>query len=421
MKTVNGKITANKIFIGALAVVIAALLWSLDGTFLRPHLASVSPTLVVFLEHTLGFIILLPFLFIYKSELKNITKKQWGTIFWVALFGGALGTTFFTKALFLTGFVDISVVILLQKFQPIFAILLSAIILRERFPLKFYIYAFCALIGGFFVTFKDPSSINFGSTTTIIAVFSLLAAFSWGSSTTFGKYSLKNINYGLLSALRFGFTIIIMLIPAIKYFSTLSSIESGVWKTLTIIVFTSGAVAMYLYYYGLKKIPASLATLCELAWPFSAIIFDYFFNHNILSATQIVGAIVLVIAVTLATRLNKTKIISGTVLAGNNNGEKVGARTANLDISLAKDIDKGLYSCKVNLDGVFYRGLLYYGFNSLTNRDCLEIHILEFNGDIYGKNITVSTERYLRFPKKFKNVEKLSEQIKKDLAQSFSE
>jgi riboflavin kinase/FMN adenylyltransferase len=53
--------------------------------------------------------------------------------------------------------------------------------------------------------------------------------------------------------------------------------------------------------------------------------------------------------------------------------------------------------------------------------DCLEIHILGFNGDIYGKNITATTERYLRFPKRFESVEKLSEQIKKDLAQSFNE
>ena len=150
-------------------------------------------------------------------------------------------------------------------------------------------------------------------------------------------------------------------------------------------------------------------------------VFDYLFNHNILSGTQIAGAVILVIAVTLATRLNKTKIISGTVLAGHQNSDKTGARTANLDISLAKDLAKGLYSCKVDLDGRSYRGLMYYGFNSLTNEDCLEIHLLEFNGDLYGQNITVSTERYLRFPKKFKSVEKLSEQIKKDLSQSFSE
>ena len=75
MKTVNGRITANKIFIGALAVVVAALLWSLDGIFLRPQLSSISPTLVVFLEHSLGFIILIPFLFIYKSKLKKITAS----------------------------------------------------------------------------------------------------------------------------------------------------------------------------------------------------------------------------------------------------------------------------------------------------------------------------------------------------------
>ena len=411
----------NKVIIGALAVVVAALFWSLDGTFLRPHLASVTPVLVVFLEHSLGLIILLPFLFIYKSELKKITRKQWLTIFWVALFGGALGTTFFTKALFLTGFVDVSVVILLQKFQPIFAILLSAIILRERFPSKFYLYALLALVGGYFVTFKDPASINFGSATIMMVVYSLLASFAWGSSTTFGKYSLKNINYGLLSALRFSFTVLIMFIPAMQYFSTLPSVGANVWKTLLIIVFTSGAAAMYLYYYGLKKIPASLATLCELAWPFSAIFFDYFFNHNFLSASQLLGAALLFVSVTLATRLNKTQVVSGIVLPGYNNGEKIGARTANLDVNLAKDLPKGLYSCKVDLDGIFYRGLLYYGINSLTDKDCLEIHILDFNGDIYGKKITASTERYLRFQKKFKNVEQLSEQIKRDLAQSFNE
>ncbi|MEI6280673.1 MAG: EamA family transporter [bacterium] len=413
--------TKNKIFTGVIAVVVSALLWSLDGIFLRPRLASVAPSLVVFLEHSLGFIILLPFLFIYKIELKNITKKQWATIFWVALFGGALGTTFFTKALFLTGFVDVSVVILLQKFQPIFAIILSAIILRERFPTKFYAYATLALVGGYFVTFKNPTAINLGGTTTMIAIFSLLAAFSWGSSTTFGKYSLKNINYGLLAALRFGITMLIMMIPAIKYFLTLPFIGFDVWRTLVVIVFTSGAFAMYLYYYGLKKIPASLATLCELAWPVSAIFFDYFFNHNILSASQIVGAIVLIVAVTLATSLNKTYVVRGTVLNGNNNGEKLGARTANLNIGLAKDIPKGLYSCKVNFDEVNYHGLLYYGYNSLTKIDCLEIHILEFNGNIYGKNIIATTERYLRFPKKFKTVEQLSEQIKKDLSQSYNE
>ena len=66
----------NKIFIGTLFVVLAALLWSLDGTFLRPSLYALPSTLVVFLEHGLGFLVLMPFLFIYRKELAKITKKQ---------------------------------------------------------------------------------------------------------------------------------------------------------------------------------------------------------------------------------------------------------------------------------------------------------------------------------------------------------
>lgn len=416
-KIFNKNTMKNKIVVGALAVAGAALLWSLDGTFLRPQLSSLPSVLVVFLEHLLGFIALLPFFIIYRQQIKSINKKQWLTIFWVALFGGALGTTFMTKALFLTGFRDISVVILLQKFQPLFAITLAVIFLREKFPPKFYWYATLAIISGYFVTFKDPTTVsNVLNTTSLIALFSLAAAFSWGSSTTFGKYSLKNINYGLLAALRFGLTSLIMLIPTLKYFSELPTVSGRAWSTLIIIVFTSGALAMYLYYFGLKKIPASLATLCELAWPVSAIFFDYFLNKNILSISQIIGSVVLIASVYMITRMQRRRVIFGTILPGTKQGQKLDAPTANLDPKLAQNLPRGLYSCEVILDNNNYKGLLFFGENSLTKKDCLEVHILNFsNNDLYGKNITVTTDRFLRLPKKFNNPSDLFQQIQTDL------
>lgn len=406
----------NKIIIGALAVAFAALLWSFDGTFLRPRLYTLPPLLVVFLEHVLGFIALLPFLFIYRAEIKLITKKQWLAIFWVALFGGVLGTVFMTKALFLTGFVDISAVILLQKFQPVFAIILAVIFLRERFPKSFYVYAPLAIIAGFFVTFKNPFSLSgIFSASALVAVFSLLAAFSWGSATTFGKYSIKNINYGLLAALRFGLAVLIMIIPAARYFKNLSAVNGTQWSTLVIIVFTSGAMAMWLYYFGLKKITASLATLCELMWPVSAVIFDYFLNHNVLSATQIIGAVVLIVSVTRIAYNSRSRRLSGQVMSGAGEGGKTGIHTANLDIALAKDLPRGLYTCRVTIGNENYSGLLYYGYNSLTKKDCLEVHIFNFSANILGQQITVQTERYLRLPKKFAGPADLAEQIKRDM------
>ena len=248
-----------------------------------------------------------------------------------------------------------------------------------------------------------------------MVLFSLLAAFAWGSSTAFGKYSLKNINYGLLAALRFGLTILIMALPALYYYhGQFTMVSARQWTTLAIIVFTSGAAAMWLYYFGLKKIPASLATLCELSWPVSAIIFDYWLNHNVLSWSQLLGTAVLIVAVYKVTALNKPKTITGAVEAGLGQGKNLGMKTANLNIALADKLPKGLYTCEVIVDNNTRPGLLYYGYNSISQKDCLEVHIFDFADDIYGKNIIVTTGRYLRLPKKFKDPKDLMAQIQKD-------
>ncbi|MEI8091083.1 MAG: EamA family transporter [bacterium] len=61
-------------------------------------------------------------------------------------------------------------------------------------------------------------------------------------------------------------------------------------------VFTSGAMAMFLYYFGLQRVSASAATILELFWPVSAIILDFVINGNILTPVQIAATIVLLFA-----------------------------------------------------------------------------------------------------------------------------
>jgi drug/metabolite transporter (DMT)-like permease len=65
---------------------------------------------------------------------------------------------------------------------------------------------------------------------------------------------------------------------------------------LAIIVCTSGALAMFLYYFGLQRIKASVATILELFRPLSAILLDFLINGNILTPLQIGATIVLLIA-----------------------------------------------------------------------------------------------------------------------------
>ena len=74
------------------------------------------------------------------------------------------------------------------------------------------------------------------------------------------------------------------------------------WKTIIIIVLSTGMVALFIYYYGLNKIPASHTTLFELFWPLSAVIIDWIKNGEPLSMTQFLGAGMLLSSVTFLTQ-----------------------------------------------------------------------------------------------------------------------
>jgi len=286
--------------IAPLFIVIAAALWGLDGIILRPSLYSLPVPLVVFVEHFLAFLIMLPFFIKEFKEVKKLKKADWGAFVWIAIFGGAIGTMAITKALFYVHFVNLSVVILLQKFQPLFAILLAWLILKEKLPKKFFVWAGLAIIGGYLVTFglKVPN-LSTGEKTIAAALFSLLAAFSFASSTVFSKRAIQKISFRMGTYLRFGITSLVMLLVVLGTgnISGINQINLHQFITFLIIVFSTGGLAIFLYYYGLKQVTASVSSICELAFPLSAIFFEYIIRGNILSSAQWAGAIILIYSI----------------------------------------------------------------------------------------------------------------------------
>jgi len=283
-----------------LLVVIAAALWAVDGIVLRPSLYSLPVPLVVLVESSIVAILLTPFFIKKLSSLRYLKKKDWLAFFGVALLGGAIGTMAITKALFYVNFVNLSVVILLQKLQPVFAISLATVLLKEKLPKEFFLWAGLAIIGAYFMTF-GLSAPNFstGDKTTIAALFALLAAFSFSSSTVLSKRALRNVDYEMGTYLRFLFASIIMFIIS----ATTGDIYSVAIVTpkqiiiFLIIAFTTGGAAIFLYYYGLKRISASVASICELAFPLTAVVLEYFVHGNLLSPVQWMGAAVLLISI----------------------------------------------------------------------------------------------------------------------------
>ena len=76
------------------------------------------------------------------------------------------------------GYINLSVVVLLQKLQPLFAITLAAVILKEPLSKKFLALAVSAIFGSFLVTFGLQPIADWNDKMIIAALLALLAAFS---------------------------------------------------------------------------------------------------------------------------------------------------------------------------------------------------------------------------------------------------
>ncbi len=305
---------------GPLFVIIAALLWSFDG-ILRISLYSIPPAVIVFYEHVLGAVILLFFSFKWIKDLKKMTRKEWIAIAIVSLFSGAIGTIFYTAALGMVQYTQFSVVVLLQQqLQPLWAIAAAAILLHERLTKRFLLWAAVALVAAYLITFKDLQ-VNFatGTGTMMAAGLALAAGFMWGTSTAISKYVLNKVSFMTATALRFYLAPIFALLFILGSNQTdaLLTLTPNQWQTLFIITLSTGLVALGFYYYGLKRTPARITTLCELVWPASAIFIDYFYFHKTLSPTQIIGVLLLLLAIYMVTKpLAKSSGKSTKELAG---------------------------------------------------------------------------------------------------------
>ncbi len=124
------------------------------------------------------------------------------------------------------------------------------------------------------------------------------------------------------------------------------------------------------------------------------------------------------------TLLGRSYSITGTVVTGQQLGRTIGFPTANLEVSDDKLLPRhGVYSVRVwtNNDtlpatspqiGVMNLGCRPTVDN--TPQTTLEIHLLDWSGDLYGQTLTITLEQFLRPEQKFASLDELKQQIAQD-------
>jgi len=286
--------------IGAALICVSAALWGVDGVVLTPRLSGLSVPFVVFLLHAVPFALMQPFLWRSYHRLRAMPAKGWMALALVAFTGGLLGTMAIVKALFLVNFNQLSVVVLLQKLQPVFALALAAVLLGERISARFLAAAVVALGGAYLLTFGPATPTAAADAITLrAALLAVVAAAAFGTATVLGKMLLGTLDFKDATFARYGMTsaMALMYLAVRGIGLPFASVTGADWTIVLIISLTTGSGAILLYYYGLTRVRASVATMCELSLPLAAVVLDYVVNGSVLGPWQWLGASLLIGAI----------------------------------------------------------------------------------------------------------------------------
>jgi len=124
----------------------------------------------------------------------------------------------------------------------------------------------------------------------------------------------------------------------------------------------------------------------------------------------------------VAEELGRPFRLEGHVVKGAGRGRGLGIPTANLDVPDKVILPKvGVYAGWMEADGTRHPAVINVGYNPTfedRDRPIVEVHALDFDGDLYGKVIGVEFTHHLRDELKFPDAESLMEEIRRDIARA---
>lgn len=117
-------------------------------------------------------------------------------------------------------------------------------------------------------------------------------------------------------------------------------------------------------------------------------------------------------------------ILSGYVIKGKQIGRTIGFPTANIQLGVDYKLipQTGVYAVYVKIGDKRFKGMLNIGFRPTVagSEKTIEVHLLDFNEDIYGEELEIQLVKRLRDETKFANLEELKAQITKDKVEAIN-
>jgi drug/metabolite transporter, DME family len=278
---------------GVVLIAAAAAMWGTDALFRKPLAESTSAGTIVFGEHVVLVLLTLPLIVPAMRALFAAGTRY--VLAGIAIGAGAsaVATILFTQA-FVRG--DAITPVVLQKVQPLIVIVAARVILGEQPRRGFVWFVIPALLGVWLIAFPQPFDVHASGLEPI--ALALGAAVLWGLGTVFGRFLTRRLAFEHVVTVRFSFGLVAsaIMLPILGA-PAFASAHDTLW--IAYLALVTGAAALSLYYIGLQRTPAMLASIAELAYPVTAVIVGYIAFDATLRWTQWLGVIVTVGVVSL--------------------------------------------------------------------------------------------------------------------------
>lgn len=294
--------------VGPWLVAIGAGLWGTESLWRIPLNKLFASDVIVFLEHLILVVAMLPLVLPRRRELLTMSRRTWGYLLFSAVAGSVVGTILFTEALRRGNPTVVNVVL---NIQPVISTTLACLLFGDRLSPKFFIWGPIAIVAGIVLSIEHPDrfsqemlTFGLGSGTAL----AFLCALFWGASTVAGRGAMMGMSLLLASGMRcvigFGCMLMVMLVRgklngAALWPAAAAGQPGNTVGLLLGLAFLSGGIPLIIYFEGLRRTRASTAGYFEMMQTLAAVIITWGYFGAALAPHQIVAALVLVIAVAL--------------------------------------------------------------------------------------------------------------------------
>jgi DME family drug/metabolite transporter len=273
-------------------IAIAAAMWGTDGLLRQPLAGQLPAATVVFWEHLLIVVVLLPFVPSALRAFRAASGRERLALVLIGAGASAVATALFTQA-FRYG--DPVTPLVLQKLQPVIAVVAAALLLGERMRRGYWLFAVPALVGAWFMAFPDPLSAAPQAVTA--ALLAVAAAALWAVGTVLGRLVSVRIASRDVTVLRFAIGLPASALVLLAQGAPVA-VTGAQLGPLVLLALVPGLLGLTLYYIGLRSTAAARATLAELAFPVTATLIGVGLLGTHLAPSQWFGLLVVVVSVT---------------------------------------------------------------------------------------------------------------------------